>query len=93
MHQQMLPNEPGPLWLSASLQALCVSFDGKVRPALGSLALCSAMMSAAGLFSQFQNPDLYDFLLCGVMIESYQIARSCGQAAGSYQISFQRNLC
>lgn len=77
MHQQMPPpNEPGPLWSSASLQALCVSFDGKVRPALGSLALCSAMMSAAGLFSQFQNPDLYDFLLCGVMgLSLYQIAR------------------
>lgn len=77
MHPQMPPpNEPGPLWSSASLQALCVSFDGKVRPALGSLALCSAMMSAAGLFSQFHNPDLYDFLLCGVMgLSLYQIAR------------------
>jgi hypothetical protein len=34
------------------------------------------MMSAAGLFSQFQNPDLYDFILCGVMgVSLYQIAR------------------
>ncbi len=77
MHHQMPPpNDPGPLWSSASLQALCVSFDGKVRPALGSLALCSAAMSAAGLLSQFQNPELYDFLLCGVMgLSLYQIAR------------------
>lgn len=69
------PN-PGPLWSSTSLLALCRSFDSKVRPALSSLALGSAVLSAAGLLSQFQDPDLYDFLLCGIMgLSLWQIAR------------------
>ncbi|MGJ8530140.1 hypothetical protein [Maritalea sp.] len=62
------PNhDSGPLWSSAWLLALCLAFDAKARPSLSALALISAVISAAGLLSQFTNPDIYDFLLCALM--------------------------
>ena len=68
--------DPGPLWSSAFLMALCRSFDAKAKPALLALALISAVISAAGLLSQFADPDLYDFLLCALMGTSlFLIAR------------------
>jgi hypothetical protein len=68
--------DPGPLWSSAFLLALCRSFDAKAKPALLALALISAVISAAGLLSQFADPDLYDFLLCALMGTSlFLIAR------------------
>lgn len=68
MAKSMPPsNAGGPLWSAAALLALCLRYDLSVRPALVTLAFASAVLSAAGLLSQFQNPDLYDFLLCLVM--------------------------
>lgn len=77
MAKSMPPQDAGgPLWSAAALLALCLHYDALVRPALATLALASAVMSAAGLLSQFQTPDLYDFLLCAVMgFSLWQIAR------------------
>lgn len=69
-------NGIGLMWTVQGLLVLCLSYDRKALPALATLALTSAVMSAAGLLSQFQDPDLYDFLLCLVMgFSLWQIAR------------------
>lgn len=70
------PEERGPFLSSTSIYALCKQYDETAKPALGALAMISAVLSGAGLLSQFQSPDLYDFLLCALMgFSLYQIAR------------------
>ncbi|MBO9466721.1 hypothetical protein J7443_15870 [Tropicibacter sp. R15_0] len=80
-------NDPGPLWSAAFLLTLCKAFDAKAWPALSALALISAVISTAGLLSQFTDPDLYDFLLCALMGTSlWMIARIFW--AGTWQIPY-----
>lgn len=70
------PEDRGPFLSSTSIFALCKQYDATAKPALGALAMISAVLSGAGLLSQFQTPDLYDFILCALMgFSLYQIAR------------------
>lgn len=73
---KLSPEDRGPFLSSTSIYALCKDYDATAKPALGALALISGVLSGAGLLSQFQSPDLYDFLLCALMgFSLYQIAR------------------
>ena len=86
------PKNRGSLLSSTSMLALCEDYDALARPALGSLALGSSVMSGAGLLAQFPQPDFVDFLFC-VMIGFilYQIARIFWFVAFSLPFHHERN--